>query len=339
MKNFNYSSLILIFSLINFVRMKTEVGRDITKVKQLLENGELAVVPTETVYGLAANGLDSNAIEKIFQLKNRPKNNPLILHFSNKNDILSYVKEFPEVLSKIADQFWPGPLTILLPKNNKVPNIVTSGLSRVAVRVPKKKILMSLLNEINFPLAAPSANLYGKISPTTVAHVQKYFDGKISYILDGDECEAGIESTIIGLENNKVVIYRSGSTSQELIAEQIGYIPENKFIENNTPLASGMVPYHYAPETPCYIMNAEFKVELNDRFGYIFFSKPFYKYKNLPNVHFLSMNENYEEAASKLYQIMHLLDDLNFEKIFIELLPDEEIGKAVNDKIRKATAK
>ena len=319
--------------------MNTEVGSDILKAKSILDKGNLVIVPTETVYGLAANALNQTAVEKIYQFKKRPLKNPLILHFGQKKLIYSYIKNFPKVLSELADIYWPGPLTILLEKNENVPDIVCSGLNRIAVRIPNKSLFLSLLNNLDYPLAAPSANLYGKISPTRVKHVQKYFNGIVEYILDGNSCETGIESTIIGLEKGKVVIYRPGMISQEQIKSVIGYNPEIIQMLNNIPLASGMVRYHYAPETPCFeFINEDHKV-FNKKYGYILFSKNYNQNIDQTNVKLISQNESIVEAAENLYNAMHELDEIALEKIYIELLPDEGQGIALNDKIKKAFAK
>jgi len=178
----------------------TLIGTEFKKAIELLKNGELVAIPTETVYGLAANGTNERAIIKIYEAKGRPKTNPLILHFPNSEAILPYVLDFPEELKKLADVFWPGPLTLLLKKSELVPDIITAGQDRVAVRVPAHSVTLELLNNLSFPLAAPSANSYGKISPTKTEHVFNQLNGKIPYILEGGQCNKGLESTIVGME-------------------------------------------------------------------------------------------------------------------------------------------
>ena len=251
--------------------METFVGNDCNQARLLLEKGEVVAIPTETVYGLAANGLNELAIHKIFEAKGRPLSNPLILHFSSKEAIKPYVLDFPPILEKLADYFWPGPLTLLLNKSLLVPEIITAGLDRVGIRVPAQPLVQELLQSLSFPLAAPSANLYGMISPTQATHVHTQLQGKIPYILDGGACENGIESTIVGLENQQVIVYRLGGISVEQLSNVIGYVPQLKNHSENQPVTSGMVKHHYAPKTPFAYLESDFVFEENKNDGFILF--------------------------------------------------------------------
>lgn len=316
--------------------MKTEIGTDLNQVIELLQSGELVAIPTETVYGLAANGTNEIAIQKIFEAKNRPTSNPLILHFPNEEAIMPYVEEFPEVLRELTEKFWPGPLTILLEKSELVPNLITADHSRVAVRVPSHPLTLELLSNLPFPLAAPSANTYGKISPTKAEHVYSQLNGKIKYILDGGYCNKGLESTIVGVENEKLAIYRLGSISIEQIAEVIGYKPIIHFSSNEAPVTSGMVKHHYAPSTPLYFIDSLEEIDKSDSSGFIFFNRDFI---GVANKIILSEMGNLGEAAKNLYHAMHLMDSKKFKQIYIQLFPESNLGRTINDRLRRATAK
>jgi L-threonylcarbamoyladenylate synthase len=294
--------------------METIVGNDCNQTRLLLEKGEVVAIPTETVYGLAANGLNETAVLKIFQAKGRPLSNPLILHFSSKESIKPYVLDFPPILEKLADYFWPGPLTLLLSKSSLVPEIITAGLDRVGVRVPAQPLVQELLQSLNFPLAAPSANLYGMISPTQATHVYNQLQGKIPYILDGGACENGIESTIVGFENEQVIVYRLGGISLEQIANVIGYLPQLKNHSENQPVTSGMVKHHYAPNTPFAYLEADFIFEEDNNDGFI---RSDLNKGALLNVQDDNLNlykkqrKNFYELNNKIHKINSLEKELN----------------------------
>ena len=318
--------------------METIVGTDCDQARLLLEKGEVVAIPTETVYGLAANGLNESAVLKIFEAKGRPLINPLILHFISKEAIQPFIIDFPPVLDKLATHFWPGPLTLLLEKSNLVPELITSGLDRVGVRVPSQTLVQKLLQSLSFPLAAPSANLYGMISPTQAAHVNNQLKGKIPYILDGGPCEDGIESTIIGLENEQVIVYRLGGISLEQISIVIGYIPQLNNHSENQPLTSGMVKHHYAPNTPFAYLESDFVFEENKSDGFILFKD------NRPEIpmaqkYILSNTGDFKEAAQKLYAAMHHMDQKCFTRLYIEKFEEIGLGISMNDRLNRATKK
>ena len=235
--------------------MKTIIGTNIEDAIRYLRSGEAVAIPTETVYGLAANACNISAVNKIYLAKNRPNSNPLILHFASSEKIHPYVLDFPQELLNLANKFWPGPLTILLKKSELVPNEITANQELVAVRVPNHTLLNAILRELDFPLAAPSANLYGMVSPTKAEHVMQDLNGKIPYILDGGSCENGLESTIIGLHEKKVVVYRLGSISLEDLTAELSYTPELKNTNEKQVITSGMVEHHYAPKTPFFFFD------------------------------------------------------------------------------------
>jgi len=318
--------------------METIVGNDCNQARLLLEKGEVVAIPTETVYGLAANGLNETAVLKIFEAKGRPLSNPLILHFSSKEAVKPYVFNFPPILEKLADFFWPGPLTLLLNKSSLVPEIITAGLDRVGVRVPAQPLIQELLQSLSFPLAAPSANLYGMISPTQATHVHTQLQGKIPYILDGGACENGIESTIVGLENQQVIVYRLGGISVEQLSNVIGYVPQLKNHSENQPVTSGMVKHHYAPKTPFAYLESDFVFEENKNDGFILFQD------NHPEIqitqkYILSETGDLKEAAQKLYEAMHFMDQKNYTKLYIERFEETGLGSSMNDRLNRATKK
>src|SRR5690606_33298262 len=220
-------------------------------------------LPTETVYGLAANAIDTDAVVKIFETKNRPSFDPLIVHTGSIEQLSKYTGSIDEELQKLADKFWPGPLTLLLNKKPIIPDLVTSGLDRVAVRIPDHPMAMELLLALDFPLAAPSANPFGYISPTKALHVQDKLGDKIRYILDGGNCEVGLESTIVGIEEGQTIIYRLGGTEVSAIEQVVGKVlilPQS----SSNPKSPGMLKSHYAPKTPFILGNVE---ELAERYA------------------------------------------------------------------------
>jgi len=224
------------------------MNSEIKKAASLLSQGNVVAIPTETVYGLAANAFDEKAVAKIFEIKGRPNYNPLIVHIKSIEDLNMIAQKIPQKAYQLAQKFWPGPLTLILPKKNNIPSIVTANKNTVGIRIPSHPIALELLNEIDFPIAAPSANPFGYISPTTSFHVQKQLGTKIPFILDGGMCEKGIESTIIGFEDGEPILYRLGSLSIEAIENNIGTV-KIKFDTDSSPEAPGMLKKHYSPNT------------------------------------------------------------------------------------------
>ena len=224
------------------------ISTELSKAKRLLESEELVAIPTETVYGLAGNIYSEKAIKSIFQTKERPFFNPLIVHIPNPKYLKQVVSEVPEKAEHLANKFWPGPLTLVLKKDPKIPDLITAGKDTVAVRVPNHPMTLKLLQSLNFPLAAPSANPFGSISPTKAEHVEKYFSSKIKMVLDGGECQKGIESTIVGFEENTPVVYRLGSIALEDLEDCIGTV-KLMTKKEELPDAPGMLERHYAPNT------------------------------------------------------------------------------------------
>jgi L-threonylcarbamoyladenylate synthase len=315
------------------------IGTDIQQAKFFLSQGEVIGIPTETVYGLAGNAFNIEAVTKIFEVKNRPNFDPLIVHTNSIERLSEFVESIPEKALLLAQKFMPGPLTLLLPKRPNIPDLVTSGLDTVAVRIPNHSLSLALLAQIDFPVAAPSANPFGYISPTTAQHVAQQLGDKIPYILDGGECGVGIESTIIGFENDEVIVYRKGGLAIEEIEKVVGKVQVISHSSSN-PKAPGMLKSHYAPRKEMFISeNGNLLLEPEkDKIGYLGFQKQ-NEFIPKENQLILSESGNYKEAAKNLFAYMRALDGMDIEKIYVELLPEQDLGVAINDRLRRAAAK
>ncbi len=315
-----------------------ETGKDIEKAAELLRAGGLVAIPTETVYGLAANALDANAVMKIFEAKNRPFFDPLIIHTDSLEKVKGYVTAIPELALQLATKFWPGPLTLLLPKAAIVPDIVSSGLDTVAVRIPAHPLTLALLQGIDFPLAAPSANPFGYVSPTQAAHVAKQLGNKVNYILDGGECEIGLESTIIGFTDiEEPVVYRLGGLVLEEIEKLIGKV-EMSINQSSNPKAPGQLKSHYATRKALLISDDVQQVldaKKNKRIAVISFTAV-YKLQQEGYLKVLSPAGNLKEAAHHLFAAMRQLDETDAELIVAEKFPDNFLGRAINDRLQRA---
>jgi L-threonylcarbamoyladenylate synthase len=316
----------------------TIISHDIAKAVALLNNEDVVAIPTETVYGLAGNIYSEKAILKIFEVKQRPLFNPLIVHIHSVDQLQEIVSEFPEQAQLLAKAFWPGSLTLLLPKKSSVPDLITAGKDTVAVRIPNHPVTLGLLKKLSFPLAAPSANPFNRISPTSSSHVEDYFQDSISLVLEGGKCSNGIESTIVGFENNEAVLYRLGSISIEEIETVIGSIRvKNK--SEVAPNAPGMLARHYAPRTKTYLVT-DIEKFIKDykgkKIGVLKFTGDL-NFSNMEQVEILSKSGDLKEAASNLYSVLHKLDTLNLDMIIAERFPEIGLGKSINDRLERAT--
>ncbi|SHF72743.1 translation factor SUA5 [Flavobacterium segetis] len=318
--------------------MMIEISTDINKAKKILENNELVAIPTETVYGLAGNIYNEKAIKKIFETKNRPFFNPLIVHIYSKDLLHTIAAEIPVKAQKLAKAFWPGSLTLVLKKKNNIPDLITAGKDSVAVRVPNHPMTLALLQSLDFPLAAPSANPFGSISPTTAQHVADYFPNDLSLVLDGGSCKNGIESTIVGFEGEEAILYRLGSISIEEVENVIGKI-KIKNNEEKSPNAPGMLSRHYAPKTKTILAeNVEKELDLhpNKKIGVLLFQDSSHN-PIILSKEILSEKGNLKEAMSNLYAAMHRLDKQNLDVIIAEKFPENNLGKSINDRLERAT--
>ncbi|WP_338350011.1 threonylcarbamoyl-AMP synthase [Nonlabens sp. SCSIO 43208] len=316
----------------------TEVSSNISRAVDLLNQDKLVAIPTETVYGLAGNIYSEKAIKGIFEMKQRPLFNPLIVHIYDVRQVRELTTDFPEKAQKLAQKFWPGSLTLILPKNEKVPNLITANKNSVGIRMPDHSVTLELLAQLEFPLAAPSANPFSRISPTTAQHVKDYFNDKLELVLDGGPCKNGIESTIVGFENEEPVIYRLGSISQEEIEEVIGKVNINNQ-EKNAPIAPGMVEKHYAPRTKTVLVenvSDYLQANRNLKIGILLHEK-IDDEQLAHTVKYLTSTSDIKEAASLLYASLHELDALNLDIIVAQKFPDSGIGKSLNDRLTRAT--
>lgn len=314
------------------------IGKDIDLAIELLNEGEVIGIPTETVYGLAGNALNTEAVAKIFEVKNRPSFDPLIIHTNSIERFKDYINTIDERAYALAEKFMPGPLTLLLPRKDIIPDLVTSGLENVAIRIPQHPLTLELLAKLDFPLAAPSANPFGYISPTNANHVNDQLGDKIKYILDGGDCLIGIESTIVGFVDDEAVIYRKGGLSIEEIEAVVGKVNLVEHSSSN-PLAPGMLKSHYAPKKKLILLDRDQAINLNGKkIGYLGFQ---HYHPDIPaeNQLLLSPNGDFREAAKHLFAYMRQLDAMEVDTIYTELLPEKDLGRAINDRIRRATVK
>ena len=316
--------------------MITKITSDVVLAANALKENQVIGIPTETVYGLAANALCASAVSNIFSVKQRPTSNPLILHFANLEQAESYIQEFHGELKVLYDHFSPGPITFLVPKTALVPNEITSGSSLVAVRFPSHPQFLALLNLLDFPVAAPSANKYGSVSPTRADEVLTQLNGEIPLILDGGTCEYGLESTIVGMDGDRVIVYRLGSIDLDELSTALGYIPEIKNQAKQSPLAPGMVKYHYATKTPLHYLRKDLKFEENT--GYIFIQSIPEDFPSAPCMT-LSSTGDLKEVGRNLYHTLITMDGCGFNAIYIEKPLAEGLGLTILDRLQRATAK
>lgn len=314
------------------------IGNDLQMAAEILSANELIAIPTETVYGLAANAFSPEAVAKIFKTKNRPSFNPLILHTASLEQAQEFVQDIPEKAKKLAKEFWPGPLTMLFYKKSVVPELVTAGLPRVAVRIPGHPVTQQLLQQLPFPLAAPSANPFGYVSPTRPEHVNDQLGEKIKYILDGGPCKVGIESTIVGFEEGQVVVYRFGGLSIESLEKVVGpvaHLPHS----SSRPQSPGMLKSHYAPGKKVIIGDVSQLISQigKEKAGSLSLKK---RYNEIPDSHqvILSPSGDLQEAAAGLFEALRYLDNLPITYIFAEPMPDHGLGRAINDRLKRAAA-
>ena len=277
--------------------MNAMITKDIAFCRRLLKENKLVAVPTETVYGLAANAFNEDAVKRIFKAKGRPRFNPLIVHIHSIEQLSRLASVIPEKALQLAEAFWPGPLTLILPKQPEVPDIITAGKPTVGIRMPNHPMTLELLRGLSFPVAAPSANPFTRISPTSAKHVAHYFGDRIPAILDGGPCEVGLESTIVGFDGDTPVIYRKGGISIEQIEVLVGKVA--LLTKNETaPQAPGMLLKHYAPKTPVLVsdeVGTLLKEHPKKRIGVISFCTDDFPKAQVVKV--LSPGKNLDEAA------------------------------------------
>lgn len=317
--------------------MQTHIGTDTALAADILRRGGLVAIPTETVYGLAANALDAEAVIGIYEAKGRPRFNPLILHIPSIRRCEDLVTEMPTACRILAERFSPGPLTYLLPRKDLVPDLVTAGHSRVALRIPSHPVALELLEEVGFPLAAPSANPSGYVSPVTAGHVMDGLGGRIPYILDGGPCRVGLESTIVGFEDDRIVLYRHGAVSVEDMRNATGLEVVDADRRSGAH-APGMLKSHYAPHAPLLLGDIRRLLEMQSgkRVAVISFSRQVPVDGPVAWSHVLSPASDLHEAARNLFRVLREVDAENPDVVLAEPVPDTGIGRAVNDRLERA---
>lgn len=319
----------------------TVISKDIDLAAKILQANEVIAIPTETVYGLAANIYSEDAIKKIYSLKNRPHSNPLIVHVGSINKAEELVESFPEKAKLLAQRFWPGPLTLILQKSPKVPDWITAHKQYVAIRIPHHQKTQELLQKIAFPLAAPSANPFMRISPTSANHCYNYFNEKIELILDGGACKRGIESTIISFHDSFPTILRLGSISIEEIKSEIGEITVHNNVKGEI-IAPGMHNKHYSPYTNLILVDdvspALITSLKTEKIGVLTFNKLITHQKIIKCLR-LTKTSNLKEAAKNLYSFLHQLDNINADIIIAEKAPLSGVGVTINDRLFRASQK
>ena len=314
------------------------IGRDIERAARLLREGELVAIPTETVYGLGANALDSSAVVRIFEAKNRPEFDPLIVHTHSVEEFRLFAESIPDDARRLALELCPGPITFILPKHSIIPDIVTSGHPTVGLRVPDHPVTLELLEKVGFPVAAPSANPFGYVSPTTAQHVADQLGDRVSYILDGGPSRVGIESTILDFSGEKSRILRLGGLSLEMLEDLLGHEIEVQ-TSSSRPSAPGMLISHYAPAKPVRVgdIGALLLEHAEERVGILAFSN--LKSEIEPAMQrVLSPEADLREAATNLFGHLRELDAMPVDVVLAEWVPDNGLGRAINDRLRRAAA-
>jgi L-threonylcarbamoyladenylate synthase len=302
---------------------------DLRHAAELLRAGKLVAFPTETVYGLGANALSAEAVEKIFEAKGRPRTSPLIVHVASIEDVPKVVSEWPSMAQKLAEKFWPGPLTLVLPKQPAVADIVTAGLQTVGVRIPSHPVALALLKECGLPLAAPSANRFTQLSPTTAEHVRRSLGDRVDFVLDGGPCTVGIESTVLSLAGRPILL-RPGGISRKQLEEVIGPVAVASGVTEGPHASPGMHAKHYSPRTPLALSKTG-EVPNEGRGVYLKISRD-------PQVSCESrqMPTTPPEYAQALYGTLHDLDAANYDWITVEHPPATPEWEAVVDRLKRA---
>jgi L-threonylcarbamoyladenylate synthase len=325
---------------------------DLARAAQALREGKLVAIPTETVYGLGANAFDESAVARVFEAKERPTFDPLIVHIASIGDVGLVAREVPQAALTLARTLWPGPLTMILPKRSVVPDIVTAGLPTVAVRFPRHPVAQRIIELAGVPVAAPSANPFGYISPTTAAHVIATLKDRVDFIVDGGPCDVGVESTVIDLTGSRPVLLRPGGMALETIEEVIGpvVVPKRAAHRGGEPLSSpGQSLSHYAPSTPLYLFDEGALPGAVQAQGVV---RPSVALVYTPArareldalrlfdvVEALAPRGDMREAAARLFSLLHEFDSRMFRAIYAERVPEVGLGRAINDRLYRASRK
>jgi len=317
----------------------------ITNAAAILRRGGLVAFPTETVYGLGANALDERAVARVFDVKARPRFDPLIVHVAEMRWLERLTTDFPPCARQLAERFWPGPLTLVLPKTSAVPDLVTAGGPTVAIRIPDHPVALALLRAVDLPIAAPSANPFGQISPTCAEHVREQLGPQIDLILDGGPCRVGVESTVLQLTPEGPLLLRPGGTTLEDIEEVIGKVRVPAASQTSSPesalVSPGTLAQHYAPRTALVIRGtesagiADVKSPAGGRIGLLAFRESG-ENSQFARAEVLSPTGDLREAAANLFAALRRLDAAGLDLIVAETFPEVGLGRALNDRLRRA---
>lgn len=303
----------------------------IEEAARLIREGGVVVFPTETVYGLGADAFNPLSVARVFEIKRRPRFDPLIVHIAEPGQLALLALEWNKRAERLMERFWPGPLTLVLKKRPEVPEIVTAGLETVAIRMPSHPVALSLIRKAQRPIAAPSANPFGRLSPTRVEHLSEEILEGADLVLDAGPCPIGVESTILALVGEPVLL-RPGGIPVEEIEEVIGPVVRNKVLLR--PMAPGGLPQHYSPRTPLRVITDDLRVEEGIKVGLLAFKSP--REGPFKMVEVLSPRGDLKEAASRFFEALHRLDKAGLDLILAEPVPEEGLGLAIMDRLRKA---
>ncbi|MGI8906946.1 MAG: L-threonylcarbamoyladenylate synthase [Candidatus Sumerlaeaceae bacterium] len=317
----------------------------IANAAEAILDGKLVAFPTETVYGLGANAMSAAAIEKLFTAKGRPATNPIIIHIVTRAQLERVVSSWPAEAEKLAHYFWPGPLTLILPKKNAIPANVTAGTAMVGVRVPDHPVALALLNKSSCPIAAPSANLSNAISPTTAKHVLSGLSGRIDAVLDGGPCKGGIESTVLTLSGGVPRILRPGLIDRPTLEMVLGkpVLEDVNSLDDTQPLSSpGQLPRHYSPKTPLELvqgsgwLRVERLLEAGRKVGWLTFGMAVAQDRSHPRLVTRPMPADPVAYSTRLYAALHELDAENLDRIVCAEPPDRDVWTAIRDRLKRA---
>jgi L-threonylcarbamoyladenylate synthase len=304
-------------------------GSPIEAAARLIREGHLVAFPTETVYGVGANALDPAAVDRLYEAKGRPPTSPLIVHVSSIEMARDLTREWPEAASKLAQRFWPGPLTLVLPRSDRVPDRVTAGLDTVGIRMPNHVIALDLIREAGVPIAAPSANRFSELSPTTAAHVSKSLGDRVAMVLDGGPTQVGIESTVLSLAGPVPELLRPGMISQTQIEEIIGPIQVRATVPQGAHPSPGMHRKHYSPATRLLVVDGG--VLPPGRGAYLWIHAP------APAAREIQMPADPHAYAARLYDVLHQLDSESFDWIAVERPPSDMMWVGILDRLERAS--
>ena len=324
--------------------MKCEISRNVQSAARLIQNGELVAFATETVYGLGANALDPEAVAQIFAVKQRPHFDPLIVHIANTDQLEELTSDFTSTAEKLASTFWPGPLTLVLPKKKIVPDLVTSGLNSVAIRIPAHPVARELLDLARLPIAAPSANKFGCLSPTRAIDVAEQLCEEIKLILDGGTCTVGVESTVIQCLGECPVLLRPGGISLEDIQACVGEIRMAEiedYAEVKSHVSPGMLPKHYAPGTPLIIVDHPDQLPESGLFGVLSLyplEDTEFRDCQFSAQQILSPTGDLKIAATNFFSALRNLDASGVDQIIAIRLPERGLGRTINNRLERAAA-